>query len=91
MASQLRIDCVTTSTRTGNITHVGGPNYQGRRWKWPVDTVIGLIVSQSMRFYVYQHGTQTRVVAVPRNGRYYIRTEADSASSNNLLSLNHCR
>ncbi|MER9242871.1 DUF3892 domain-containing protein [Mesorhizobium sp. M0633] len=67
---------------------VGGPG--GNGWYRTVDQMITLIGGGD-RFWTADRNRNTvwLVVAV-RNGRKYIKTDADGIEPNNLLALPHC-
>lgn len=89
-----RIDCIEKSDRkdpTTAISHVGGLNADGSRWRISQQDAIHRIKTGQNHFYV-QNGTKTAnvVVAVSRFGNEYIKTVADDYEPNNLLSLTSC-
>ena len=91
-----RIDCVNKQPRNDpyrQITHVGGVNSNGGRWRITQDNAIDRIETGRNSFYVERpSGDRVEVVvAVSRHGNKYIKTEADGDEPNNLLSLPECR
>lgn len=93
MANQ--IDCIEKNDRydpTEAITHIGGVNADGGRWRITQQDAIERIEKGTNSFYVAQDGRRTNVVvSVSRFGNKYIKTEADDYEPNNLLSLKSCR
>jgi len=93
VATRHRIDCITRSDRTNpheRITHVGGPNGDGSRWKVAEQEAINGIEQGTWAFYV-QIGTNTvDVVVASRLGRKYLKTRNDGEAPDNLLRLQDC-
>ncbi|MDA3857220.1 MAG: DUF3892 domain-containing protein [Roseovarius sp.] len=92
MANQ--IDCIEKEDRhdpADAITHIGGVNSDGGRWKITQKDAIKRIEMGENQFFVETRGRRTNVVvSVSRFGNKYIKTEADSYEPNNLLSLSSC-
>jgi hypothetical protein len=93
--SDYRIDCITKPHHENtheHITHVGGPDGSGRRWREPVETIIIYIERGVNRYFVDEGGVRV-YVGVRKNaaGRKYLQTHADGVWKNNLLSLAECR
>ena len=91
----LRVFCINKSDRDNpheRITHIGGFNNDGTRWKLTQQDAIQGIESGKWNFYVEQpRGDRVRViVARSSSGNKYIKTEADGDQPNNLLSLPEC-
>ena len=95
MASSHRIDCVTKRNRSNpheRITHVGGANSDGSRWKLSQEDAIRDIERGKYAFYVVVNSRRVDVVvAVSRYGNKYLKTVADDVQPNNLLSLPECK
>lgn len=94
MAQSVRISCINKSDRYNpweRITHVGGVNADGTRWKLTLQEAITGIEGGKWTFYVMVANHAVRVVvAVSRFGNKYLKTEADGDSPDNLLSLPEC-
>lgn len=92
MAKTCEIKCINKDDRLNpflRITHVGG--YVTSQWKLTTDQAIRYIEDGEWDFYVRVGGRPVRViVAVSRFGNKYLKTEADGAEPNNLLSLPEC-
>lgn len=89
-----RIRCVNKSDRYNpheRITHVGGVNLDGSRWKLTQPNAIAGVESGKYAFFVEVDGDRVNVVVrVSRFGNKYLTTEADGDMPNNLLSLPEC-
>jgi hypothetical protein len=87
MAKQ--ITCINKNNRESaheRITHVGGAG-----WRVTQQAAISDIESGRESYYVNQNGERVEVIVATRNGVKYLKTKADSAETNNLLSLPECR
>jgi hypothetical protein len=93
MANTAQITCINKIPRNDpneSITHVGGQSIDGR-WKLTLADAIGRIERGEWKFYVAVNGKSVWVVvAISRAGNKYLKTEADSSTQNNLLSLPEC-
>lgn len=93
MADNIEVKCINKTNRTDpheRISHIGGINPSGTRWKLPLDQAISGIESGKWKFYTSVNGKSVWVVIATHNGRKYLKTEADGAQTNNLLSLPEC-
>lgn len=91
MAQQAQIKCINKNPREDryhSITHVGG--YTDRQWKITKDDAIGKIERREWTFYTMANGHRVNVEVASRNGRKYLKTEADRDTPDNLLSLPEC-
>ncbi|MGN6728906.1 MAG: DUF3892 domain-containing protein [Rhodanobacteraceae bacterium] len=94
MTDNVEIKCIEKSNRSDpheHITHVGGINSNGTRWKLSQADAITGIENGTWSFYVTRGGRTVRVVvATSRFGNKYLKTEADGEQPDNLLSLPEC-
>lgn len=90
-----RIECINKSDRDDpheRITHVGGQNSDGTRWKLTQPQAVSRIRERGAAFYV-ERPTGDRVdviLARSQYGNLYLKTSADGDQPNNLLSLPEC-
>jgi len=94
MTTDVQIQCINKTNRPSRherISHVGGINPDGTRWKLTEDAAIAGIRNGTWRFWTAGAGQSTWVEAVPHpSGRAYLKTEADTTTRDNLLSLPEC-
>ncbi len=93
MVNIAQIRCINKNPRLDPhhaITHIGG--FINSQWKITLDDAIGKIERNEWRFYVERPvGNRVWVIVASRNGRKYLKTEADGDAPNNLLSLPECQ
>ena len=91
---RVEIDCVNKDDRDDPyeaIKFVGGPNPNGKRWRLDLQTAVQGALDGKWDFYVRQGGHVVEVeVAESRWGNLYLKTEPDSDTPDNLLSLKEC-
>ncbi len=94
MAESHQVQCIKKSDRKNpheRITHIGGINPSGTRWRITQEEAIAGIESGKWRFWVSAGGRSVWViVAVSAAGNKYLKTENDGEQPNNLLSLPEC-
>lgn len=95
MADSVRIQCVNKTNRQSaheRISHVGGVNPDGTRWKLTLSDAVAGIESGRWAFYVERpagHRVNV-VVATSAAGHKYLKTVADGEQPDNLLALPEC-
>ena len=93
MPLNVQIQCINKTNRHDphqRISHVGGMNADGRRWKLTEDDAIAGITAGKWQFWVAGGGKSVWVVIATHAGRRYLKTEADGIHPNNLLALPEC-
>lgn len=94
MTQSVQIRCINKTPRNDphdRISHVGGTNADGSRWKMTQPDAIASIEQGRFKFYTSVSGTSVWViVAVSGRGNKYLKTANDGEQPNNLLSLPEC-
>jgi hypothetical protein len=94
MAASVRVECINKYPRNDphrHITHIGGFNPGGERWKLSEEEAIQGIHGGKWQFFVSVGGhTVTVNVAKAPSGREYLKTTADFYKPDNLLALPEC-
>ncbi|MCB0124903.1 MAG: DUF3892 domain-containing protein [Caldilineaceae bacterium] len=86
--ADVRVTCINKLPRNNpyeGITHLGGYN-----WKWTRQDVIRSIQDKSNTFYTLVNGNRGDIGVVNGPNGPYLRTYADGAWNDNLLSLPEC-
>ena len=75
------------------IDSIGGAtgSKSGGPWCIKLDVAIKGIEDGTWRFWTSVNGNSVWVIIATRNGKKYLKTEADGAEPNNLLSLPRCK
>ncbi|HMM46292.1 MAG TPA: DUF3892 domain-containing protein [Candidatus Macondimonas sp.] len=94
MADNVQITCINKSDHYNpheRITHVGGTNPNGGRWKLTQPEAIAGIESEKWQFWVSVGGKSVWVIiAKSAAENKYLKTQNDGDQPNNLLSLPEC-
>jgi non-canonical (house-cleaning) NTP pyrophosphatase len=89
-----QILCVNKSNRENpceRITHIGGINPNGQRWRVTQQEAIVGIETGRFAFHVRVAYRDVKViVATDQDGHKYIKPETDGAYPENLLNLPEC-
>ena len=92
MPENVQISCINKNDRSSayeRISSVGGAR-GGTRWKLSLSEAIKSIEDRRYSFYTSVGGHVRKVIVASRNGTKYLKTEADSDTPDNLLSLPEC-
>jgi hypothetical protein len=87
------VQCINRTSHTDphqRISHIGGKNSDGTRWRMTEAAAIQSIKAGKFAFYVEAGGRVVNVIIASRLGREYLKTEADGQQPDNLLSLQEC-
>jgi len=93
MASSVEIRCVSKRDRQNpheRISHVGGVNDDGTRWKLTLDDAIAGIDAGKWAFWTKGGGKTADVIIATHNGHKYLKTTNDGVHPDNLLALPDC-
>ncbi|QTO19584.1 MULTISPECIES: DUF3892 domain-containing protein [Burkholderia] len=94
MATRHQVRCINKTNRASRheaISHIGGQNADGTRWKITESDAISGIETGKWQFYVSGGGqTADVVIAKTPEGRKYLKTTRDTTTLDNLLSLPEC-
>lgn len=93
MANRQQVLCINKNDRNSaheKISHIGGKNTDGTRWKITQELAIKRIESGESEFYVSVNGKTANVIVIDSSYGKYIRTKKDSTEADNLLSLPEC-
>lgn len=91
MANSYQVKCINKNPREDryhSITHIGG--FGTSQWKLTLDDAISRIESGRESFYTLVDGHHRNIQVASRNGRKYLKTDADWDTPDNLLSLPEC-
>lgn len=92
MAQLVQVSCINKVDHFNpheRITHIGGKNADGSRWKMTIADGIAGIKKDQWKFYT-NHVQYAEIVIGKHNGKEYLKTTADGLEPNNLLSLPEC-
>ncbi len=95
MTIRARITCISKTDRWNpheRISHVGGTNGDGNRWRLTQAEAIEGIMLSKYAFYVERpegHATDVIVARSPY-GHDYLKTKNDGEQPDNLLALPQC-
>jgi Protein of unknown function (DUF3892) len=94
MAAAVRVECINKSPRAEphlRISHIGGTNPNGTRWRMTESAAIRAVKAGEYAFYVERPaGHRVDVIVASRLGHEYLKTRADGETPDNLLALPEC-
>lgn len=95
MTQDVEIKCINKTNRTDpheRISHIGGVNPDGTRWKMTEAAAITSIENGTYKFWSQGGGRRVSVIiAVSAAGHKYLKTQSDGIQPNNLLALPECQ
>lgn len=89
MATSRQVTCINKGDRSNphtRITSIGGSN-----WKESQANAIRQIENGTYTYWVSVDNNRTNVIIAYHNGNPYLKTEADTTTVDNLLSLPECK
>jgi len=90
----IQVQCINKADRYNpweRITHIGGVNGDGTRWRLTQEDAIAGIESGKWEFWVAGNPKSAWVIVrTSQHGNKYLTTEADGETQDNLLSLPEC-
>lgn len=96
MASGHQVTCIIPDAadmdrRIDSIGGATGAEGSNGPWTLRLDAAIAGIKGGKWSFWTMANGRQVAVIVAVRNGREYLKTEADGLEPNNLLALPRCK
>lgn len=93
MADRVQVRCVNKRDRQSRherIQNIGGINPDGTPWKLTEENAIKGIEAGKWSFYTQGGGEVANVIIATHLGRKYLKTDRDTTTKDNLLSLPEC-
>lgn len=91
--SEHRVRCINKSDRQSRherIRSIGGLNADSSAWKISQQDAISFIEAGKYSFYVSEGGARSEVIIATHLGNKYLKTNSDTTTRDNLLSLPEC-
>lgn len=93
MADRVEVKCINKRDRQSpheRIQNIGGVNADGTRWRLAEEAAIQGIEAAKWSFYTRGGGEVANVIIATHLGRKYLKTDRDTTTKDNLLSLPEC-
>ncbi len=93
MANRYEVLCVNktnTELLHDKISHIGGRNREGGKWRISQEKAIDGILSGEMEFYISHRGQSLKVVVAGAYKKKYLKCETDEEIPAILLGLPDC-
>ncbi|MES2678576.1 MAG: DUF3892 domain-containing protein [Bacteroidota bacterium] len=93
MADQYEVLCISRSGSDLNherITHIGGKNSEGGKWRITQEKAIDGILNNELEFYMAKNGKTIKIIVAGPFGKKYLKSENDPDSPLDLLGLPDC-
>jgi hypothetical protein len=96
MTENVQVSCIRKRDHKNQHERIQGLGgvHNGKAWYQPEDDIIAEIeksaATRRWNYYTSVDRKSAWIIVAVRDGRKYLKTEADSSSRDNLLSLDDC-